>query len=378
MMVEGAIGKVRELPRKALESIRHRRGRPTFFLEFTVIFAVVALVLTLATGLALSRFVGSGIQNNANDIVLGAAESTTRQLSASLSQDLFAGPLEGPTFEAFDRFVRQSVLSDTTLRVNVWNTEGVLVYSSYQPLTGEKFAPGENLRTAFAGETAAKVERPEEEEHSGLDAYDQVIEVYTPVRFADSPQVVGAFEIYDDYGPVAAAIANVERTVFIGIAAALAALYLALVLLVRRGSNLILHQRTDLEARANELKNSYDSIVAVLCSALDLRDNVTHGHAKRVSELASIVAWQLGLRKDEVRQIEKAAILHDIGKIGVADAVLRKPGPLDEFEWEEMRRHPELGYNILQGIDFLKDAAEVVYAHHERYDGTGYPRGLKG
>jgi len=91
-----------------------------------------------------------------------------------------------------------------------------------------------------------------------------------------------------------------------------------------------------------------------------------------------MVAWQMGLRKEEVRQIEKAAILHDIGKIGVADAVLAKPGPLDDTEWAEMRRHPELGCRMLQGIDFLRDAAEIVHSHHEHYDGSGYPRGLKG
>ena len=162
----------------------------------------------------------------------------------------------------------------------------------------------------------------------------------------------------------------------ISIGASLAIAYLTLVVFVRRRS--IRPQQADAQSRTDELKHSYDSIVAVLCAALDLRDNVTHGHARRVCDLASVVAWQMGLRKEEERRIEKAAILHDIGKIGVADAVLAKPGPLDNAEWAEMRRHPELGYRMLQRIDFLKDAAEIVHAHHEHYDGSGYPRGLKG
>ena len=77
-------------------------------------------------------------------------------------------------------------------------------------------------------------------------------------------------------------------------------------------------------------------------------------------------------------EIEYAAALHDIGKIGVADSILRKAASLDEDEWKEMRRHSELGYEILKGIDFFQNAAEIVYAHHEHYDGTGYPRGLVG
>jgi HD-GYP domain-containing protein (c-di-GMP phosphodiesterase class II) len=162
----------------------------------------------------------------------------------------------------------------------------------------------------------------------------------------------------------------------ISIGASLAIAYLALVVLVGRRS--IRRRQADLRSRIEKLKNNYDSIVAVLCAALDLRDDVTHGQARRVSELASVLAWQMGLRKQEARRIEKAAILHNVGKIGVADAVLAKPGPLDDAEWAEMKRHPELGYRMLAGIDFLKDAAEIVYAHHEHYDGSGYPRGLKG
>ena len=168
-----------------------------------------------------------------------------------------------------------------------------------------------------------------------------------------------------------------NETVFISITVALGALYLPLVLLVRRGSSTIRRQRREMEAQENDLKSRYESILGVLCSALDLQDNVTHGQAQRVSQLASVVAWQMGLRKEQLRRIEQAAILHDIGKIGVADAILAKPSALDEAEWAEMKRHPELGYQILQGIDFLKEAAEIVYTHRERFDGSGYPRGLK-
>jgi HD-GYP domain-containing protein (c-di-GMP phosphodiesterase class II) len=105
---------------------------------------------------------------------------------------------------------------------------------------------------------------------------------------------------------------------------------------------------------------------------------MTHRQARRVARMAVAVARELNLSEDEVLEIEFAAALHDIGKIGVTDNILRKSSPLDEEEWKEMRRHSELGYQILKGIDFLKNAAEIVYAHHERYDGSGYPRGLAG
>ena len=170
----------------------------------------------------------------------------------------------------------------------------------------------------------------------------------------------------------------VQRSAFIAVAASLAALYPVLVLLLRWRSGSGEAQQAAVESSTHEMKSRYESIVAVLCAALDLQDNVSQGHARRVSEVASVVAYQMGLRKEQMRQIEKAAILHDIGKIGVADAVLSKPGPLNDSEWEEMRRHPELGHQVLTGIDFLRDAADVVHAHHERWDGQGYPKKLKG
>lgn len=120
------------------------------------------------------------------------------------------------------------------------------------------------------------------------------------------------------------------------------------------------------------------AVVDVLSAALDVRDRMTHRHARRVARMAAWMARQMGMPEEEVAQVEYAAALHDIGKIGVADEILRKSEPLDEDEWREMRRHCELGFVILNGIDFLHDAAEIVYAHHERYDGAGYPRGLAG
>ena len=362
-----------------------RPRRATFFQEFTLIFAAVALVLSLAAVVAVTHFVGNDIRNRTlDDLQSDVSQVTARQVTARLSPGQLASPLAGDELAAFDQYVRENVLSPRTLRLNLWNGEGTIVYSSTPALIGSRVPENPGLIEALGGQTFTRIEDADveasstEEGTAGVEGASKLVEMYVPISFGDGGMTLGAIEVNRDYSPIASHIAALQKTVFLGIAAALTVLYVALLILVRRGSETLRRQQAALECRTGELKSSYDSIVAVLCSALDLRDNVTSGHAKRVSELASIVAWQLGLRKDEVRQMEKAAILHDIGKIGVADAVLRKPGPLDEFEWEEMRRHPELGYQILQGIDFLKDAADVVYAHHERFDGSGYPRGLKG
>jgi response regulator RpfG family c-di-GMP phosphodiesterase len=121
--------------------------------------------------------------------------------------------------------------------------------------------------------------------------------------------------------------------------------------------------------------NLLDGMVAVL----DYRDTETQWHSRRVSRFTRRLAEQLGIKDaHELRTIEMGALLHDIGKIGVRDAVLLKPGPLDQDEWVEMREHPRLGWALLQRIEFLRDASVIVLQHQERYDGRGYPAGLRG
>jgi response regulator RpfG family c-di-GMP phosphodiesterase len=131
------------------------------------------------------------------------------------------------------------------------------------------------------------------------------------------------------------------------------------------------------EERTRELQESYESTLSALVTALDFRDNETQGHSWRVVEYAMVVADRLGVEEPARTWIRRGAILHDVGKIGVPDAILRKPGKLEPSEWEEMRKHPEMGYRMLQHIRFLEPALDIVLCHQERYDGTGYPRGLK-
>ena len=115
----------------------------------------------------------------------------------------------------------------------------------------------------------------------------------------------------------------------------------------------------------------------MLSEAIDLRDSGPVLHSQGVSRLARAIARELGLPQPIVERIALAGVLHDVGKVGVRDAILQKPGPLDELEWEEMRKHSELGARILAGAD-LGDIAEWVFAQHERLDGSGYPLGLRG
>ena len=137
-------------------------------------------------------------------------------------------------------------------------------------------------------------------------------------------------------------------------------------------------KRREIEELYEKLQISYETTLEALAAALDTRDTETQGHSMRVSEYTTVIARRLGVKDPELTEIRRGALLHDVGKIGIPDAVLRKPGKLSAEEWVEMRKHPEIGYRILSGIKFLEKSLPVVIAHQERYDGSGYPRGLKG
>ncbi|MFN8172956.1 MAG: HD-GYP domain-containing protein [Candidatus Nanopelagicales bacterium] len=132
------------------------------------------------------------------------------------------------------------------------------------------------------------------------------------------------------------------------------------------------------EASTRRLAEAYDETLAGWAAALDIRDHSTGEHTARVTALAVDLGRRLGLSDDEIEQLRRGAILHDIGKMALPDRVLSKPGPLDEEEWALMRQHPDLAVQMLTDVSFLAPAMVVPAAHHERWDGTGYPRGLVG
>jgi diguanylate cyclase (GGDEF)-like protein len=128
----------------------------------------------------------------------------------------------------------------------------------------------------------------------------------------------------------------------------------------------------------NEIRQSYDFTLEAMAALLDAREHATGQHGARVRDTALILGREMGLSRKEMEDLGRSALLHDIGKIAVPDTILLKPGPLNAEEWAIMKTHPEVGYNILRASPYFKRVAECVYCHQERFDGSGYPRGLRG
>jgi HD-GYP domain-containing protein (c-di-GMP phosphodiesterase class II) len=134
----------------------------------------------------------------------------------------------------------------------------------------------------------------------------------------------------------------------------------------------------DLQASVEAVERSYSATLSAFSGMLDARDSETEGHSQRVVAYALAIGQALQLGPQDLAALEVGALLHDIGKVGISDAILRKPGKLDPHEWAEMRRHPEIGFQLTSRIPFLDAASPLVRHHHERWDGRGYPDGLHG
>src|SRR5579864_7359933 len=142
--------------------------------------------------------------------------------------------------------------------------------------------------------------------------------------------------------------------------------------------SLVAARTQQLQAALRDLERSYDITLQALGDALDLKDKETEGHSRRVTAFTMAIARAMGLPPESVATIARGAFLHDIGKMAIPDKILNKPGKLDDEERAIMREHCFKGYQMLRKIPFLQEASEIVYSHQERYDGSGYPRGLKG
>jgi putative nucleotidyltransferase with HDIG domain len=131
--------------------------------------------------------------------------------------------------------------------------------------------------------------------------------------------------------------------------------------------------------RSRELEEAYDTTLENFMAALDLRDVETYGHSKTVARYSHVLAEAAGVRDTgALESIRRGALLHDAGKMAIPDSVLKKPGPLTPKEWEVIRRHPALGYGLVRDLKLVREVGNIILCHHERYDGAGYPKGLKG
>jgi putative nucleotidyltransferase with HDIG domain len=352
------------------------RVHSTLLARFTLISLSVTVLIAVGFSWLLSRRM---IEDTLNDAAQEAADIVTTTITPQVTSEDFAPPIPsriGAWKHRIDRVIGEMDIA----RVKVWNTRGQVVYSDDPSLIGRSFAlvEEEELREALEGRPAKDLSALKKPENAGERSYGRLIEIYVPVVLPGSREVVGAYELYRRVAPLEARISDIKKLVYGGSTAAFSLLYASLFVLVSRASRQISRQQNALERSHVALAQAYDTTLEGWSRALDLRDKETEGHSRRVTELTMRLARAIGVQNEELVHVRRGALLHDIGKMGVPDSILLKDGPLSAEETNIMQRHPSYAYDLLSHVAFLKPALDIPYCHHEKWDGTGYPRGLTG
>jgi putative nucleotidyltransferase with HDIG domain len=281
--------------------------------------------------------------------------------------------------------------SGGVVAVKVWRPDGRLAWTNvHRSRIGRRFpleGPLENaLRDNEASADFVSKSSANEEDAAELSGrFPSLLQVYAPIMGSHPTQVIGAYEIYADPSSVDRLIGSRRRMIWMAVGVVFLALWAALALLVRRASRLLRRQNAELRTRAERLAESNRLLeegaleaVESLNATVDAKDPYTAGHSQRVQRIALALAEELGLDPARLDAVRFAGLFHDIGKIGVPDAILTKPAQLTEDEFDVVKRHPEDGARIVGRLHRLHPSVPAILHHHERWDGAGYPHRLAG
>ncbi len=257
----------------------------------------------------------------------------------------------------------------------IWTDQSAVAYSYSSPEQAGQVYEGDDLAEVLStGKIHIEVEKPHDEENIHLEGIGRVLEMYAPVKV--DGRILGAVEVYRKAPPFE--LINVH--IFCVLAVVLimmALLYLLLFGQFKKAAETIIRDEKKLNSAYRKIGFSYFNTIRSLLKALELRDMETEGHSERGVALAIYLGEKFHLSHDEMNKLVLGAYLHDIGKIGIPDSILLKPGRLTPDEMEIVKTHVKKGSEIIGDVAFLQPATEVILYHHEKWDGSGYPHGLK-
>jgi len=365
---------------RAVLKLWRRLAAYGFVWQFAVVFAVVSFFVIGITAFGLSYFLTESIKDGEiDDAVVEVRDHVGTPVADHLADLESLTPMTGYQYNQFDAFVEEDIISGGRSRLRLWRWDGLLLYSSDSSAQiGQEFLASKEFEAARQGHAVSRVDDAHDRSGTATSEPQSFFQVYVPVTLAGSSSIQAVLEVEQPYAPLRERIEQTATAIYVGVVGAMGFLYVVLTTLAMQGSRTVSKQRRQLVLHTQELNRSRDSLLQMLCAALDLRDQATKGHSLRVARLAAALGEQMNLMEEELTHLEQAAMLHDLTKIELPNVILKKPGPLDENEWEKIQKHPELGHQIVRDVPFLQQAGEIMLYHHERFDGGGYPRGLMG
>lgn len=328
------------------------------------------------------------VGNQVRSIVLKGAGSVVGSGAAALVQGCLVHSSGDPfTPECLDdlRTVVDERMSGSNLMVfRVLDLDGQVVFSTMSGEVGS-IRGDTGSAASLGGKSLVEVVSSSDEPLSEAATEDRALKVTTPLVFQGTGEVIGVIETYKPYSQVEGAVRSAVLVVVLAVLIGALVSCGSLLMVIRHATaELDVHaaEAASLNARLHtslmDLEEASLGTLQALSAAVDAKDSYTARHSLGVTGWANRIGHSMGLQPQDMAVLERAGLLHDIGKIGVPEEILLKPGSLSDAEFERIKEHPGEGARILQAIPFLTDEVAVVRSHHERWDGTGYPDGLPG
>jgi hypothetical protein len=343
-------------------------------------FTLAALIAFAGVGLGVGDLIASEIRSDASHNASFHARFVARSIVAqALSPRDLRGPLHGTELRRFDHVIRTQALRSGVVRIKIWNTAGLVLYSDKSRLIGRAFkSEAASLQAVLVGGAETEITDLKDPENIFEKSFGSLISTYVPItpRGGAAPQAVAEF--YQLKGPIDAKVHRAEAFTFGIVFGGLALLFVILGPLLRLHARTLLERNESLVEKTGQMERGSMQTIQMLNRLANAKDPYTGGHIGRVADIAGAVGERMGLTNSDARALALAAEFHDIGKVAIPDSILQKPGSLDAEEWKEIKKHPALGANIVEGAELFNRSVPGILHHHERFDGGGYPGGLAG
>lgn len=349
-------------------------------------FAIQAFIVMAIIGVLLVNVIKANVEEETLEhLIIGTKYQSETIITPNLKDIDANKPLTGKKLTELNYIIKNYFINEeSAVRIKIWNKDGTVIYSDKNELIGQKFKIDEDLKKGFQGQSFSTIENQTKEENIYERDYNKLIEIFIPLYLNNKETPQGVYEVYLKTEAIDKILQNTVKNIVIYITLGLLFLYLTLIWSFKSVYKRINKQTVKLRdlnielehSIANMEENYYDTIKA-LTLAVDAKDHYTAGHSIRVADISVALAKELKFSEYQVDRIEKAALFHDIGKIGIPQEILNKPERLTDAEYTEIKKHPFVGAKILSAIKYLKPVVKIVEQHHEFFNGKGYPKGLK-
>ena len=353
--------------------------------RYAIRSAVFVAVMAIILGVVLTYAI--------REISLQAATQTAQIVVDEIilphvsDSELIRGELSDASTKELSEAVVNELPSAKIVAVKIWSRGAKLIFSTdSSDRVGTYFEDHAALDRALAGKVSREIATSSNSENTNQYAREgAVMEIYSPVRGSSDGLPLGVFEIYQSYSPVASNLWWTIGLVWLVIVAGAVPSYLLQLRFVQQTASKLDTAESALVEVNSRLEGSLDQLamhslgtLQALVAAVDAKDSYTARHSIAVTDYALAIGRRMGLDASDLESLERAGLLHDVGKIGTPEAILLKPSGLSEDEFLVIQEHSEMGGHIVETIPFVAELMPVVRSHHERWDGAGYPDGLKG